>query len=174
MTEIHNDTPRRSLLRPAILGPALGLAAAAAVAIPLFLGGGTPAYAIAKNPDGTLSITFHDAKNAKGLESDLRAMGYNVKVDYVPDGKQCSPKPRSQGWVPMDEQKLGVFPSTVELEEPSFQIDPRVLKEGQTGVLMFSLSEDERIAGIMARVSNGPVADCTLVDSDDAPLTSEY
>lgn len=173
MTEIQN-TPRRSLFRPAILAPALGLAAAAAVAIPLFVGGGTPAYAIAKNPDGTLNISFNDARNAQGLEADLKAMGHNVEVDYVPYGKQCSPKPRSQSWVQKGEQDLSVFPMTTEHEEPAFQIDPRVIREGQTGVLMFSISDDDRIGGIWARVSNGPVADCTLVDSTDAPLPGDY
>ncbi|MFC7584969.1 hypothetical protein ACFQYP_15425 [Nonomuraea antimicrobica] len=43
MTAIHDEpTParrRRGLLRPAVLAPALGLAAAAAVALPLLLGG---------------------------------------------------------------------------------------------------------------------------------------
>ncbi|MFI6325671.1 hypothetical protein ACIBG8_49720 [Nonomuraea sp. NPDC050556] len=174
MTEIQNTAPRRSLFRPAVLAPVLGLAAAAAVAIPLLIGGGAPAYAIAKNPDGTLSITFNDVKNAKGLESDLRAMGYDIKVDYVPDGKQCSPKPRSQSWVPKDEQALIPFPPTFDPGEPAFPLDPRVIKEGQVGVLMLSLSDDDRLLGTWARVSNGPVADCTLVDSDGAPLTNEY
>ncbi|MEV7967387.1 hypothetical protein AB0O34_15590 [Sphaerisporangium sp. NPDC088356] len=190
MTEIQS-TPQRSLFRPAILAPALGLAAAAAVAVPLFLGGGTPAYAVARNPDGTVNITFHDAKNAKGLEQDLRDMGYNIKVDYVPDGKQCSPKPRSQSWVSKESAPLSVFPGQAETNEPSFTIDPSVIKEGQTGVLMFSIgtykgdpiegnavvddtTQKTIIGGIWARVSNGPVADCTLVDSDETPLPNDY
>ncbi|QYC44804.1 hypothetical protein Nocox_36250 [Nonomuraea coxensis DSM 45129] len=162
--------PRRKLLRTGVLAPALGLAAAAAVALPLLFGG-TPAHAVAKNPDGTISITLNEAKDPKALESDLRRMGYNIVVDYLPEGKKCATRPRGTTWVPKEEAPLSVFPPTVDTE--GFQIDPQQIKPGQTGVLEFAVNENPElgsvVAGIWARVSNGPVAPCDLIDGS-APL----
>ncbi|MFD1536825.1 hypothetical protein [Nonomuraea guangzhouensis] len=166
MTEI--DKPKRRLLRPIVLAPALGLAAAAAVAIPLLLGG-TPAYAIADNPDGTVNIQINEVKDADKLQSDLRAKGINVVVNYIPRGKKCSPQPRAAHFLPK-EVGLVVWPPP---EGANFTIDPSVIKEGQTGVLEFSVGgvQGSVVAGIWARVAEGPVADCTLVDTTDAPLS---
>ncbi|MCP2357147.1 hypothetical protein HD597_004167 [Nonomuraea thailandensis] len=162
---------RRRLLRPAILAPAVGLAAAAAVAIPLAFGG-TPAYAVAKNPDGTVSITINEAKNPKGLEAELRRMGYNIVVDYLPAGKKCATRPRGSHWLSKELAPLAVFPPTSE-DFPGFQIDPAQIKPGQTGVLEFGVNDNPQpggvIAAIWARVSDGPVGPCELVDGD-APL----
>ncbi|MED7929866.1 hypothetical protein SMD20_36895 [Nonomuraea sp. LP-02] len=162
--------PRRKLLRAGVLAPALGLAAAAAVALPLIFGG-TPAYAVAKNPDGTISITIDEAKDPKALESDLKRMGYNIVVDYLPEGKKCATRPRGTNWVPKEEDSLSVFPPTV--DTGGFQIDPQQIKPGQTGVLEFAVTENAEagtvVAGIWARISNGPVAPCDLTDGS-APL----
>lgn len=165
MTEIGK--PKRRLLRPIVLAPALGLAAAAAVAIPLLFGG-TPAYAIADNPDGTVNIQINEVKDADKLQADLRAKGINVVVNYIPHGKKCSPQPRAAHFLPK-EVGLVVWPP----KEEGFTVDPSVIKEGQTGVLEFSVSELNGgvVAGIWARVAEGPVADCTLVDTTDAPLS---
>lgn len=174
MTAIQDEpTPakqRRRLLRPAVLAPALGLAAAAAVAAPLLFGG-TPAHAVTKNPDGTVSITINEAKDPKGLEAELRRMGYNIVVDYLPAGKKCATRPRSSNWLSKEQAPLVVFPPAQ--DTPGFEIDPAQIKPGQIGVLEFSVNDGPKpgdvIAGIWARVSDGPVAPCELVDGD-APL----
>lgn len=170
MTQIQQEIrPRRRLLRPAIVAPALAAAAAVAVAAPLALGGGT-AYAIAKRPDGTIQITIKQAKDPKKLQADLRRMGLNAIVDYIPYGKKCSPQPRSRGFLSAEKAPLVVWPPTN--PDPGFTIDPRVVRPGQTAVLEFSVSSRPhlQVAGIWARVSTGPVAPCTLVDSTEAPL----
>ncbi|MER5624710.1 hypothetical protein ABT061_27125 [Streptosporangium sp. NPDC002544] len=177
MQEIQQDTRprervgRRLLRRPAFLVPALAAAAALAVAVPVFVSGGSPAYAVARNPDGTIHITINEAKNPEGLQASLRGMGLNAVVDYIPTGKKCSPQPRSQSFLSNQEAPLSVWPAP-EGQEVGFTIDPRVVKDGQTAVLEFSVSESSAgmIAGIWARVSDGPVADCELVDSTEAPL----
>ncbi|AQZ68383.1 hypothetical protein BKM31_49150 [[Actinomadura] parvosata subsp. kistnae] len=172
MTEIDRTPRRRRLPRLAVLAPALGLAAAAAVAVPLLLGG-SPAYAVAKLPDGLIHIDIHEAKDPDKLEADLRNMGANVVVDYIPMGKKCSPQPRSSHFLSSEEAPLHVFP-TPEEAGPGFVIDPRVIGPDQTGVLEFSVSETAGggiVAGIWARVGEGPIADCTLVDTTEAPLS---
>ncbi|MEV4567254.1 hypothetical protein AB0K12_26105 [Nonomuraea sp. NPDC049419] len=100
-------------------------------------------------------------------------MGVNAVVDYIPSGKRCSPQPRSTSFLsrqeaqhPADGRPFLIWPST----EPGFRIDPAAVKPGQTAVLEFSVSDDAKVAGIWANLSNGPVASCTLVDSDEAPL----
>ncbi|WP_169981540.1 hypothetical protein [Microbispora sp. H10836] len=175
MSEIRRSAgcPRRRPLRPALLAPALALGVAVAVGVPALLGGGTPAYAVSKNADGTLTITINQAKDPEPLEATLRGMGVNAVVDYIPIGKRCSPQPRSTSFLsrqeaqhPADGRPFLIWPA----DEPEFRIDPAAVKPGQTAVLEFSVSADEKTAGIWANISNGPVAPCTLVDSDEAPL----
>ncbi|GAA4511360.1 MULTISPECIES: hypothetical protein [Nonomuraea] len=177
MVEIRRsaERPRRRLVRPALLAPALALGVAVAVGVPTLLGGGTPAYAVSKNADGTLTITINQAKDPKPLEATLRGMGVNAVVDYIPGGKRCSPQPRSTSFLsrqeaqnPADGRPFHIWPPNT--DEPGFRIDPAAIKPGQTAVLEFSVSADDKTAGIWANISNGPVAACTLVDSDEAPL----
>ncbi|MEU4231841.1 hypothetical protein AB0F17_46740 [Nonomuraea sp. NPDC026600] len=174
MTALQDESkqakPRRKLLRAGVLAPVLGLAAAAAVAFPLMFGG-TPAFAVAKNADGTITITINEAKDPEALEADLKRMGYNIVVDYLPRGKKCATRPRGENWLSKEEAPLAVFPPTVETD--GFQIDPQQIKPGQTGVLEFAVDDDPKpggvVAAIWARVSNSPVAPCDLVDGA-APL----
>lgn len=77
---------------------ALGLAAAAiaagvTVAVPN--GTQTPAYAVEKNPDGTLTVSFRDLdwrgnpQQFEKLARKIRAAGFTAIVDKVPAGKAC-------------------------------------------------------------------------------------
>ncbi|WP_336204036.1 hypothetical protein [Nonomuraea sp. LPB2021202275-12-8] len=168
MTEIQHR-PRRRLPRPAVLAAVLTAAVAGAVALPALLGGAPPAsaYTVAGNPDGTITIKIYEARDAKGLQADLRERGFNVIVDYIPAGKRCSPQPRSATWVP------GVRlarPQSAEEEDAGagFRIDPSVVRPGQTAVLEFLIGQETGghylSAGISDRVSAGPVAECVLVD----------
>ncbi|NUW37400.1 hypothetical protein HTZ77_39275 [Nonomuraea sp. SMC257] len=177
MTEIDRKAgktlPRRRLLRPAVLAPVLGLAAAAAVAVPLFVGGGSPAYAVTDNPDGTVRIQINEVRDADKLEADLRAKGMHVVVDYIPQGKKCGPQPRAERFLSPEEAPLVVLPTGKD-HQPGFVVDPRVIKDGQTGVLEFSVFEAPDgpavVAAVWARVAEGAVADCTLVDTTEPPL----
>ncbi|MEQ4717455.1 hypothetical protein [Nonomuraea sp. B19D2] len=106
-------------------------------------------------------------------------MGANVVVNYIPYGKKCSPQPRSSHFLSKEEAPLSVFPrpegwEPKEGSEPGFLIDPSVIGPGQTGVLEFSVSENDRggiVAGIWAAVGRDPIAECELVDTTEAPLS---
>ncbi|SEM39417.1 hypothetical protein [Nonomuraea pusilla] len=167
MTEIAKR-PRTRMSRFTLLVPAGALAAAAVVAAPLLLG--NPAYAVDRASDGLIDITINEAKDPFKLQADLQALGAKVVVSYVPSGKKCGPEPRATRFLSNEEAPLSVFPPP-ESHDAAFVIDPKVIKEGQTGVLEFSVSDDEQVAGIWARVAEGPVADCRLVDTTDAPLS---
>ncbi|MER6173288.1 hypothetical protein [Streptosporangium sp. NPDC001681] len=174
MQEIQQDTRprervgRRLLRRPAFLVPALAAAAALAVAVPVFVSVGTPAYAVAQNPDGTISIEINEIRDPKKLEADLNALGFRAVVDYVPQGKQCEdPRsdnllPREETYEPADGRPLVL----INKENPSglgFVFDPGALEEGQTAVLEFNIGEPT--VSIWARISDGPVKPCVLVDT---------
>ncbi|NRQ36470.1 hypothetical protein HII36_32245 [Nonomuraea sp. NN258] len=168
MTEI-DQPPRRNPFRLRVLAPLTALAAAAAVAVPLLLGG--PAYALTRTQDGLIHITINEAKDPDKLQADLRAMGANVVVTYIPTGKKCSPQPRADF---LPGPGLSVFPPPQPFDdEPGFVIDPGRLQEGQTGVLEFSVSEPggSTVAGIWDGIALGPVTDCALVDTTEAPLS---
>ncbi|MFC4532596.1 hypothetical protein [Sphaerisporangium dianthi] len=183
MQEIHRDTRpsrlehRPLLRRPAILSSVLAAAAALAVAVPVLTGGGTPAYAVSRNPDGTITVKINEVRNPKALEADLNALGFDAVVDYVPQGKQCEdPRsdfllPREETYEPPDGRPL-VITRGVTGAEWGFVFDPGALDDGQTAVLEFTLGEndDESISGVWARISNGPVKPCVLVDSTGHPL----
>ncbi|WP_214416612.1 hypothetical protein [Sphaerisporangium fuscum] len=156
--------PAWRLPRPALLASALAAAVTAVIAVPLVLGGGQPAYAVTKKNDGTLFVAISEAKDPKGLQAKLRSMGLNAVVDYVPPGKKCSPQPRSRNLLPLSQALLADPAATRKPDE--FTIDPKVVKSNQTAVLEFSISESPGrvINSIWARVADGPVADCTLVD----------
>ena len=166
MTEIDNPPRRQApgrVLRPAILAVVLAIGVSAVL-------GGTPAYAVTDNPDGTITIKIYEAKDAKGLQATLRSRGFNVIVDYVPADKTCAPQPRSTTWVP-GVRLARPQTATEEGEGAGFRIDPSVVKPGQTAVLEFLVKEGDGgiQAGISDRVSAGPVADCALVDRPEGP-----
>ena len=78
------DRPRRR--RRLTLGlSAVAVAACAATVVPSVLlgGGGAPAYAVTRDPDGTVKVTISDivdAADAAGLQNALRAEGIRARV----------------------------------------------------------------------------------------------
>ncbi|WP_123975491.1 MULTISPECIES: hypothetical protein [Streptomyces] len=79
---------------------AWGLAAAAiAAGVTVAVPGGTqtPAYAVEKNPDGTLTVSVRDLDWSGGpqqfrqLADRIRAAGFTAVIDKIPPGKLCRP-----------------------------------------------------------------------------------
>jgi hypothetical protein len=70
---------RRRLAPLAALGLALA-AAVTAIAIGLSSGGGTPAYAVLSNPDGTVTVTIRQLVGVKGADEKLASLGVPVRV----------------------------------------------------------------------------------------------
>src|SRR5258708_5486062 len=71
--------PRRRLAPLAALGLALA-AALTAVVIGLSSGGGTPAYAVVSNPDGTITVTIRELVGVKGADEKLASLGVPVRI----------------------------------------------------------------------------------------------
>ncbi|MEV5411519.1 hypothetical protein AB0K60_22110 [Thermopolyspora sp. NPDC052614] len=68
----------------------LGAAAVAAVAVPLLTGTQTSAYALTRNPDGTIRVQINELRDPDRLEADLRAQGVAADIAYLPEGKKCA------------------------------------------------------------------------------------
>ncbi|MFC7641663.1 hypothetical protein ACFQX6_12185 [Streptosporangium lutulentum] len=68
-------------------------AVVASLVAPTLIGSEAPAYAVIKNPDGTITIEFRDRFYTKDfdkrLQEDLRASGVPTVVDLLPAGKMC-------------------------------------------------------------------------------------
>ena len=47
------------------------------------------AYAVTKNPDGTVTVEIDSLTDAAGLQAKLQAAGVNAVVEYLPAGKMC-------------------------------------------------------------------------------------
>ncbi|MFI6506033.1 hypothetical protein ACIBCT_00370 [Streptosporangium sp. NPDC050855] len=179
MQEIQRDTRpgervrRHALRRPAFLAPVLAAAVALAVAVPVLVSGGAPAYAVARNPDGTISVRINEIRDAKKLEADLNALGFKAVVDYVPQGKQCE-DPRGDDLLP-SERSYGraadnplVIIDRGGVSEKGFIFNPAALEEGQTAVLEFNIGDPT--VHIWARIANGPVRPCVMADTTGYPV----
>src|SRR4051812_4683219 len=80
--------PARRLPR-ARLSLAAGAATVAGVLLATGGGGAAPAYAVEKQPDGSVTVEINSLRDAAGLQEKLRAAGIPAVVDYTPFGKMC-------------------------------------------------------------------------------------
>ena len=88
--------PRARTGRRLVIGAALAGAAGAAVAIVGLPGapnhgGAGAAWAVTKNPDGSVSVDVKDYRDPAGLQAKLRAAGLRANVVTAPDS--CIPNP---------------------------------------------------------------------------------
>ncbi|MCW3032671.1 MAG: hypothetical protein QOK19_705 [Solirubrobacteraceae bacterium] len=86
----HVRPRRRRLVPVAAVGLALA-AGLAAIVIGLGSGGGTSAYAVLSNPDGTVSVTIKELVGVRGASETLASLGVPVRV--VPSQRTCPTRP---------------------------------------------------------------------------------
>jgi hypothetical protein len=156
---------RRPWRRPVVLIPALTAATALAVGLSV-TAGQTPAYAVTRNADGTITIEIHRWNDAKKLQTDLRAMGVSIVVDFVPGGKRCRP-PRITDPAPREQYRhtLLTFVENHRVSEGFVtRLDPSAIKPGQTAVIEYYHPGNGGTA-FNGWIANGPVAPCVLEDS---------
>ena len=180
---------RRRTGRRLFAGAAVaGLAAAAAIAVPLLTGSETPAYAVAKNPDGSLIVTINELQDPKGLQARLNNQGIRADVTYTPRDKMCAPG-RGVGadyaYDPPERSAL-TAQQRAEFDRPEnwrsadaaspiswdkLKISPSFMRPEETLVLEFRLGNDPRVKwnlrGWLAKAGS-TVRPCTLVDEAGA------
>lgn len=148
--------PRR---RRAILLTLTGVTAAATAAVlPLALS--TPAYAVSKRSDGTVTVEIREFLEPKKLQASLREAGVAAVVDYLPIGQSCQ-QPRGRS----------VATAQILMERPAkdsdgvlFQIAPGSLKSGQTLVVeaTFDQNNPAKAGNIATSVVEGQATDCKV------------
>ncbi|MFG3439122.1 hypothetical protein ACGF0J_17900 [Nonomuraea sp. NPDC047897] len=170
----RGERRRRTTVRRLFAGAAVaGLAAAAAVAVPLLTGAERPAYAVSKSADGTVRVQIKEFRDADRLEGDLKRMGITADVSYTPPGKRCqSGRGRVLGGESATPEEWDKSPSAkaVLMRKDGIHIDPAHVAQGQTVVMEFAENDDQvsdkpqvlwQFAG---KVIDGPVKPCVLVD----------
>ncbi|MFI7708158.1 hypothetical protein [Nonomuraea sp. NPDC049480] len=172
----RNERRRRTGRRLLAGAAVAGLAAVAAVAVPMLTGSETPAYALTQNSDGTIRVLVNEFRDADRLERDLGAMGVTADVTYVKPGKWCKPdrgqivggdSTTHEDWRKTTSYKAAQ-PATKGIE-----INPRYIGKGQTLVLEFTENADQTsgpekpraLWQFSARVMSGPVKPCVVIDN---------
>ncbi|MEV4112752.1 hypothetical protein [Nonomuraea sp. NPDC049695] len=166
---------RRTVRRMSVGAAVAGLAAATAIAVPLLTGTESPAYAVTKTPDGTISVRIKEFKDADKLEWDLARMGVPADITYLKPGKGCQ-KDRGQlvgGMWPTTPQEWmnSVHEKAAEVtDENNVAIHPQYIGKGQTLLMEISESgpapEGPRDRLVFRRLLiTGKVKPCTVVDA---------
>lgn len=154
--------PRRRLVFA--LGAALTLAAVGVVAGPPLLGlRETPAYAVVRDPDGSIRVYIRDYRDPKGLEHRIESFGVRAAVDYLPGGMRCR-EPRGD-LVPPDQtpREMVDWGPFGDGGNRYWKLNPRYIKPDQTFVYVVQLAKDkhgDRSQRAVIRLANGPVTPC--------------
>ena len=120
----------RRLRRPVLLtGSALGIAGLATAGV-LALSGASPAFAVTKNPDGTVAVTLSDLSDLPALNQTLAQDG--VPVTAVPISTSCSATGAISN--PSGESTPNISADHQEATDV-VTIDPSQIPSGDIGVL---------------------------------------
>ncbi|WP_433416445.1 hypothetical protein ACQP1V_40200 [Microtetraspora malaysiensis] len=171
----------------------LGVAAAAAVAVPMVMGSGTPAYALTKHPDGTINLKINELRDPDQVEKDLAGMGITADVTYLPLGKHCGNtrvtpvKGDDPSFTPEElsskdpvveasvRKKMEGTPSYKAIQpKDGITIHPEYIKPGQ--VVVIEVAENQvKPTGkpgvewqMRGQLSDGPAKPCQVADQPDA------
>ncbi len=187
--------PRRMTARRLLAGAGVvTVAAAAAVAVPLVIESDTPAYALTKNPDGSINLKINEFRDSAQVEKDLAGLGVSADITYLPLGKRCG-NDRAPF---IKEDNTGVSKKEALSEDPAVRarirrkmegspsyrairpaggitIYPRYIKPGQTVMIEVwenpvepTLDRPGVAWGFSGRLTDGPVKPCRVVDDPSA------
>ncbi|MFF4773898.1 hypothetical protein ACFY05_13665 [Microtetraspora fusca] len=206
LAELKTEIAARRQARPAPAGRrtigrrffaaagVLGVAAATAVAVPVVIGSGTPAYALTKNPDGSINLKIHELRDPDQVEKDLADMGITADITYLPLGKWCG----NLRVTPVKGDNFSLTPEEITSKDPAVKarmrerlesspsykavemrngitIHPEYIKPGQ--IVMIQVAENPveptvdnpgvnwQVAGML---SAGPVKPCQVIDEPGA------
>jgi hypothetical protein len=161
-----------------------GLAAVVAIGLAAGLpigggNGGSAAYAVTRNADGTVTVQINALRDAEGLQRKLREAGVPALVQYLPAGKACEGARVSRG---AGDPAPGLVDAVVQVNDDGsirFTID-KTEHAGQTLVVRsHDFAPGQRVpgqpAGAPAAASsvgvafeNAAVRPCKVVDAADA------
>lgn len=144
----------RRLRRPALLtGSALGVAGLASAGV-LALTSASPAFAVTKNPNGTVDVTLSDLSDLPALNQQLAKDG--VPVTAVPLSTSCSATAAINN--PSGESSPSISASGQETTDV-VTIDPSQIPSGDIGVLGASQTASGQIQ-LMFGETTPPAPSC--------------
>jgi hypothetical protein len=163
------ERPLRQPRRLVLAGGLAGLTAVAAVAgVLLLTGGASPAYAVNKNDDGTVTVEIGSLRDAAGLERKLREAGIRAVVQYLPPGKACKQPWPETSTAPHD---LGAAKGMIKggvLHTPDhtrFTISNNVPADLTLVVMTQTAAAADGPEAIGISFAHGDVGPCEVVDS---------
>jgi hypothetical protein len=173
----RRERPTRRPRRLVLAGSLAGVAAVAATAGVFLLGGGaTPAYAVSKNDDGTVTVEISSLNDAAGLERKLRDAGIRAVVQYVPRGKACKqPWPQTPSGPPEHGAGLIVKGGVRHTDDHTvFTISNNLPADLTLVIVTQTAREMPGPEAIGITFAHGDVGTCELVDAPDGagPLGS--
>lgn len=165
--------PRRRVVTAPRLLIAAGVAVAAALT-PLIIGTGTPAYAVTKSPDGTITVTVNELRDPAGLQAELGAAGVKADVSFVAPGMRCEsgrfvsvdPAYGGSGATGPDEERWRSLKATRPISMREIRIAPEHINPDETLVLEYRDNQNThqpwRLGAWLAQAGT-PVKPCTPV-----------
>ncbi|MFD1542447.1 hypothetical protein [Nonomuraea guangzhouensis] len=188
---VARNKARRQLVRRRLLagGAVAAIAASAAIAVPLLTGSETPAYAVTKNTDGTITLKINEFRNPDQVEKDLDKLGVTADVSYLKPGTRCADgRGEGEGAASFSKEELmskdpavkkkieeaianSPNGKTFKLGKGQVQINPRYIKHGQTAVMQFTENADQTSGPEKPRalwefggyLVTGPVKPCKVI-----------
>jgi hypothetical protein len=163
-------SPRRPRRRLVFVAGAAVTAAAVAGSAAFWLHT-SPAYAVQRDPDGSIRVSIYDYRDPKGLQRRIEGFGVKAAVDYLPAGMACR-EPRAD-FVPADRMPRAMVDWTTlsSTKEHYFKVHPAYIGPDQTFVFTVQVStkNHDRSQPFAIRLANGPVAACTPTPGDVVP-----
>jgi len=145
---------RRAVARPVWLAAGVvGMAGAITAAVTVF-SGGTPAYAVTDNGDGTVSISISQLSGVDGANLKLRSMGDRIAVVPVRDGCPAFDSlPMVHPDVPTE-----IAGATVNTRRGTITVNARGIPKGETALVAVLPPADG--FGLVMALINGPAPSC--------------
>jgi hypothetical protein len=163
---VEVPAPRRAGHRPLwIAASVLGLTGAVTVGAVL-IGGGSPAYAVTKDADGTVSVTLRESSGMDGANDELRELGVPAKV--VPVRPECP----SVDTLPVVQPQGKVTGKATTNADGSISFETTGVPDGATVVV----TSEEDAAGKLTLgmfLVDGPAPDCVSPPSGPGGSTQE-
>jgi hypothetical protein len=165
VTSSGNRPPRIARPGRRIALAATGIAALAAAAVVVDFGE-SPAFAVERNDDGTVTVQIERFEDADGIEAAIERYGVNAEVDYLPWGKTCR-QPRYTVAPTADQQAATpVADSSSDGVQLSIVLRPGDFAADETLVIVHSNLDTGagEVASMLHLIAKGPVAVCEPVD----------
>jgi hypothetical protein len=166
---------RHLAARPVLLtAGAAGLAVAATVGA-LAAGGGTPAYAVTANPDGTVTLAVYQSSGVAGANAELHNMG-DQQVVVVPVGADCPsilslPAPAGSG---RSGGHISVQSSTPVNGGGTVIIDAHGIPAGDILVVAFETAQQGGVHMSLGanRLTSAPAPSCVSIPASAAAVSA--